>query len=273
MDLAPDQILLLDRSLVVVNKPAGLATVLHPEDRKRLPSAAWPPTLERLLPPLIRRMEGAGAKGAPRPLRVIQRLDAGTSGVLVFARTPEAEQALADQFRRHRVHRRYLALVRGTLAAPIRLDTLLVDNRGDGLRGSLQPGTPSSLQRHAKRAITHVTPLETLPGHTLVECRLETGRTHQIRIHLAEAGHPLLGEPVYQGPYRPARKDSRAAPRRKGKHARPTPATEIEAPATRLMLHAHELGFDHPGSGKPLRFTQPPPAAFQAVLAMLRGGG
>jgi len=246
---------------VVVSKPAGLATVLHPEDRERRPPSQWPETLERLLPPLIQRQEGGRAKGRPRPLRVVQRLDLGTSGVLVFARTPEAEQSLADQFRRHTVHRRYLALVRGTVSRPLRIETLLVENRGDGLRGSLPPGAPASVQRTGKRALTHVTPLETLPGHTLVECRLETGRTHQIRIHLAEAGHPLVGETLYQGPL-PGK------PRGRKEAKSPEPSAPPAAP--RLMLHAHELGFKHPNSGTPLRFILPPPPEFEAALAALR---
>ncbi|MDH4120811.1 MAG: RluA family pseudouridine synthase [Deltaproteobacteria bacterium] len=242
----------LERSFVVVEKPAGLSTVLHPEDRERLPKPQWPPTLERLLPPLIKRREGARApKGPARPVRVVQRLDIGTSGLLVFARTPAAERALGQQFRQHTVHRRYLALVRGNLERPRRLESLLVDDRGDGLRGS----HPS----RGKRAVTHAAPLEALSGGTLVECRLETGRTHQIRIHLAEAGFPLWGETLYHRPF----------------HGQPFHGHLLHSPvqpddAPRVMLHAGELGFNHPETGKPMRFAVEPPEDFMLFLEKKR---
>ncbi|MBI3994232.1 MAG: RluA family pseudouridine synthase [Candidatus Lambdaproteobacteria bacterium] len=250
------RILHLEPGFVVVDKPAGLATVLHPEERERLPRGAWPDTLERLLPPLIARAErqrgaqgraGVKVQGAVRvrmtPLRVVQRLDIGTSGVLVFARTRSAERALANQFRRHSVQRRYLAVVQGVLRQPRRVESLLVENRGDGLRGS----HPS----RGRRAVTHVTPQEALGDCTLIGCRLETGRTHQIRIHLAEAGLPLCGETLYNRP-------------RFGE-----PVADCSG-APRIMLHAGELGFAHPDGGRPLSFNVPAPADFQAFVAGLR---
>jgi 23S rRNA pseudouridine1911/1915/1917 synthase len=96
--------------------------------------------------------------------------------------------------------------------------------------------------------VTHIEPVETLNGATLVSCRLETGRTHQIRIHLAEAGHPIVGETVYVRDYR-----------------------GVLIPAPRAMLHAAELGFQHPSDDREVRFEAPPPADFEAVLARLRG--
>ena len=239
---------------MVVDKPAGLASVLHPEERERLSRGAWPPTLERLLPPLIARAEqqrspqgrrGATGRGKGNlpPLRVVQRLDIGTSGVLVFARSRSAERALAEQFRRHSVQRSYVAVVRGVLHQPRSLQSLLVDNRGDGLRGS----HPS----RGRHAMTHVKPQEILGDYTLVACRLETGRTHQIRIHLAEAGMPLCGETLYSRPrFGERQADHSGAPR--------------------IMLHAQELGFAHPDSGRPLAFNVPPPADFQDFVARLR---
>jgi 23S rRNA pseudouridine1911/1915/1917 synthase len=257
------RIIHLDHDLVVVEKPAGLATVRYegpdapPRARRR--HGDEPPVLTELVPLLIAsgergsargRPPGGGGKGKPRarrgrmrPVRVVQRLDLGTSGLVVFARTIAAERALGTQFRRHRVRRSYLALVRGDWPAPRRIESLLVENRGDGLRGS----HPS----RGKRAVTHVRPLERFGTLTLVECRLETGRTHQIRIHLAEAGHPLSGEQVYNRP----------------RFGAPGPDP---SGAPRLMLHAGELGFRHPRTGQHLQFTTPPPKEFLAFLERLR---
>jgi 23S rRNA pseudouridine1911/1915/1917 synthase len=148
------------------------------------------------------------------------------------------------------VERRYLALVHGELKDARSIETHLIRDRGDGLRGSYgrfrRPRGP--LPRDAQRASTHVRPLEPLRGATLVECRIETGRQHQIRIHLSELGHPVIGEAVYIRDYTGER---------------------IDAPRT--MLHAAVLGFAHPSDGRPMRFEQPAPADFQALLAKLRG--
>src|SRR5262249_23931070 len=148
------------------------------------------PTLEDLLPKLIAQTEGRQRKGPLPRLRVVQRLDKGTSGLVVFARSIAAEQGLGRQFRKHTVMRRNLAIVPGYVPAH-RITTELVRDRGDGRRVST---TVSGL---GKEAITHIELEERLPGYTLLSCRLETGRTHQIRIHLAEVGHPVCGEKVY----------------------------------------------------------------------------
>jgi 23S rRNA pseudouridine1911/1915/1917 synthase len=238
----------LDTELVVVEKPAGITTLRHveeldwPERRRQLQ-----PTLDELLPRLIAREEGRDARrNAPHPrVRAVHRLDRDTSGLMVFARTVEAERALGAQFKKHSIHRLYLALANGRISEPRTFDTYLVRNRGDGRRGSTR------LPHQGKRAITHIRPLEALGAFTLVECRLETGRTHQIRIHLAEAGCPLAGEKVYNKPLTgPAKADPSGAPR--------------------IMLHAAELGFDHPRKGTPLSFSMPPPADFIRVLSALR---
>ena len=155
----------------------------------------------------LRRREGAGLA----QLHTVQRLDKDTTGVLVFART--------------------------------------LPDRGDGLRGSYghfrKPKAP--LPADAQHAVTHITPREPLRGATLVECRLETGRQHQIRVHLSELGHPLLGEPVYirdyQGP---------------------------KLPAPRPMLHAAVLGFVHPGTDAHVRWESPLPGDFARTLDGLR---
>lgn len=233
-------IVYLDSQVVVVNKPAGLMSVRFVEsDRDTL--------IDQVQGWLRRNPERAGrAQGSK--LGAVQRLDKDTTGLMVFTRTVPARRALQGQFRAHSTERRYLALAHGQVPVG-RHETFILQDRGDGLRGSFghfrrAHGEPPP---DAQRAVTHVRPLEPLRGATLVECRLETGKQHQIRIHLSESGHPLLGEGVYIRDYR---------------------GTRIEAP--RPMLHAAELGFRHPVSGQWLRFEQEPPEDFQRALAALR---
>jgi 23S rRNA pseudouridine1911/1915/1917 synthase len=225
--LEPSVIVHADSQVVVVRKPAGISSVPYDEHETG--------TLDELVHRLLKRRGGSEA-----PLGVVHRLDKDTSGLLVFARTLTAKRVLKQAFRVHAVQRRYLALVHGHPREQ-RYESRLVKDRGDGRRGST---------RHTelgREAITHVKPLERFAEASLIECRLETGRTHQIRIHLSEAGHPLLGDRVYT-------------------HGYGGPLL----PAPRLMLHAAELGFEHPTSGRPLHFEEPLPADMAAVLAVLR---
>jgi len=181
-----------------------------------------------------------GRPATSTPLHVVHRIDKATSGLLIYAKTKAAELALARQFREHTIERTYLCAVHGACRSQ-RIESRLVADRGDGLRGSA---------RHpdqGKRAVTHVTVLEPLAGATLCQVRLETGKTHQIRIHLAEQGHPLIGETVYIRDHR---------------------GSQIAAP--RLLLHAATLGFAHPTTGEALRFDSPPPPDFTAVVDRLR---
>src|SRR5262249_52452527 len=150
---------------------------------------ALAPTLEDLVPKLIAAREGRVRKGPLPRLRVVHRLDKETSGLVVFARSVAAERNLGKQFHAHTVVRRYLAVVPGHLP-PQTISTRLVRDRGDGRRGS------SPLLDAGKEAVTHIEVVERLRGYTVLACRLETGRTHQIRIHLAERGHPVCGEKV-----------------------------------------------------------------------------
>jgi 23S rRNA pseudouridine1911/1915/1917 synthase len=236
----------LDTHLVVVEKPAGMCTVRHPAERD------WPkrrkelsPTLEDIVPKLIARQEGWPTTTLLPRLRIVQRLDKQTSGLVVFARSVPAERGLGKQFHAHTVTRRYLAIVPGPVT-PQRIATRLVRDRGDGRRGS------TTLPGVGKEAITHVDVVERLPGYTLLSCRLETGRTHQIRIHLAEIGHPICGDRVY--------------------HYRPDGTVMDDASgAPRLALHAAELGFLHPVSGEPLHWAMPLPDDLQRFLERLRG--
>ena len=165
---------------------------------------------------------------------------------MVFARTVLAERDLGKQFHAHTVTRRYLAVVPGRVTSQ-RIATFLIRDRGDGRRGSTR------VEGEGKEAITHVETVETLAGHTLVHCRLETGRTHQIRIHLAELGHPVCGDRVYAH-----RRDGTVFPDTSG--------------APRLVLHAAELGFRHPVSGDEMHWEMPLPGDLQAFVERLRKG-
>jgi 23S rRNA pseudouridine1911/1915/1917 synthase len=229
----------VDEHLVVVEKPAGLATVRHPAERD------WSEKRRALSPTLDDLVARQLARGEPvRRPRVVHRLDKETSGLIVFARTVEAERGLGRQFHAHTVTRVYQALVPG-LVPPQRIASLLVRDRGDGRRGR------TSVAGQGKEAITHVSVVESLPHHTFLLCRLETGRTHQIRIHLAELGHPLCGEMVYN-----RRLDGSVMEDRSG--------------APRLALHAAELGFVHPVTGKGLHWAMPLPEDLASCLARLR---
>ena len=186
-------------------------------------------------------------KGPLPRLRVVHRLDKETSGLVVFARTVAAERGLGKQFHAHTVIRRYLAVVSG-FVPPQRIATRFVRDRGDGRRGS------TADPDEGREAITHVDVVERLPGYTLLACRLETGRTHQIRIHLAELGHPVCGDKVY---HRLA--DGRELPDR--------------SQAPRLALYAVELGFLHPMTHKELHWEMPLPPDLEAFLDRLRAAG
>jgi 23S rRNA pseudouridine1911/1915/1917 synthase len=229
-------IVFFDKDVVVVDKPAGMLSVADEAGNKD--------TLGIHLRTLLRRVD----PGNDAPLGVIHRLDRETSGVMAFARTAAAQRTLAVQFRDHTVLRVYRAIVHGAVEA-IRVDTHLVLDRGDGLRGSHghYRRTRAAPPPDARRAITHVTPLEELRNASLVECRLETGRQHQIRIHLAELNHPLVGERVYIRDYEGPR---------------------IGSP--RPMLHARTLGFAHPRTGKQVTFEREAPEDFLAMLERLR---
>jgi 23S rRNA pseudouridine1911/1915/1917 synthase len=238
----------LDSHVVVVEKPAGLSTVRHPAERDwSTRRKALSSTLDDLASKELRRKEKKRSKKIDPPLRVVHRLDKETSGLVVFARTVLAQRGLGRQFHSHTVIRRYLAVIRGYLP-PQRIASFLVRDRGDGLRGNTRiPG-------QGKEAITHIEVKERLKGYTLLSCRLETGRTHQIRIHLAELGHPICGEKVYN----------------RSLHQPPEPDT---SGAPRLALHAYELGFEHPLTGEGMHWTMPLPQDLEKFIQKLRASG
>jgi 23S rRNA pseudouridine1911/1915/1917 synthase len=234
-DIALD-IVFEDEALLVVDKPAGM--VVHPA------AGNFDGTLvNALLHHCAGRLSGIG--GVARP-GIVHRIDKGTSGLLVVAKTDVAHEGLAAQFARHSIDRRYKAIVAGvpnpvsgTVNAPLA--------RSSANRQKMAIVT----EGRGKRAVTHYRLLRPLREASLVECRLETGRTHQVRVHMTSIGHPLLGDPVYGG----TRKGHRELLKRLG--------------FERQALHAAELGFVHPVSKENLSFKSDIPSDMQELLSAI----
>jgi 23S rRNA pseudouridine1911/1915/1917 synthase len=234
---APDlrvDIVFEDAHVVIIDKPTGVSSVPY---EKREGGTAMD-----LLREAWKRKTGRGASAVP--LHVVHRIDKETSGLLAFAKTKLAERKLQELFRAHDVERTYLCVAHGAVEDR-RIESRLVEDRGDGLRGSTRR------PQQGKRAVTHVRVVERLPHATLCEVRLETGKTHQIRIHLAEDGHPLVGERVY----------IRDFVARGGE----------PLPSARLLLHAATLGFRHPITGTRIALSSTLPPDFERELTRLRG--
>jgi len=220
----------LDEAIVVVDKPSGVAA--HP-------SLGWDG------PDVLSHLAAAGVvlatSGPPERQGVVQRLDVGTSGLMVIARTEADYAALKRQFRDHTVQKYYLAVVQGhpdppagVIEAPIGRD-------------------PGAQWRFAVRAdgrpsVTHYETTELFRGAAMLRVRLETGRTHQIRVHMAALRHPIVGDPLYGS----------------------DPVMAARLGLDRQWLHAAELGFVHPSSGEPVEFVSAPPADLQRALDTLR---
>jgi 23S rRNA pseudouridine1911/1915/1917 synthase len=264
-DMAPEpiplEILYEDDDLIVVDKPAGM--VVHPA-----PGSPGGTLVNALLAHCGDSILGVG--GVARP-GIVHRIDKDTSGLLVAAKTDRAHQALAAQFERHSVTRRYLAVVQGV---PDAADPRLVGTRGVSFEAGGVLKITTRLARHrsdrqrqavffdsGRHAVTRARVIErfgTPAAAALCECWLETGRTHQIRVHMAHAGHGLLGDPVYGGRRRlPARAFA--------------PGTaEAAAAFPRQALHAASLGFEHPVTHEILTFEADIPADLAELLAALR---
>lgn len=224
-----------DEHLIVVDKPAGL--VVHP--------AAG--NLDgTLVNALLHHCQGSlsGIGGVARP-GIVHRIDKDTSGLMIAAKTDRAHEGLAKQFADHSIDRRYLAIVGGRPIPP-------AGTVDAPLARSPHNRKKVAIVATGKRAVTHYRTVEPLRAATLVECRLETGRTHQVRVHMASIGHPLLGDPAY------------------GKTR-----TEHKGVLTRLdfarqALHAARLGFIHPISRETLAFESALPADMQELFTQLR---
>ena len=294
----------VDKDVIVVEKPSGMTTL------RRNSELGWSaarrmqrPTLDECIPRLIREHAAKRNKSRKVHQRLmklfsVHRIDRDSSGLLVFARNEAAQKKIIQQFAEHHAVRLYFALIPGQIADQT-IESHLIRDRGDGLRGSTKDTSAgqshtslpantqariaegptdesvrtSDQEQHAsaaagvsaegsaaqqsapatigQQAITHVRRLRTLGRYSEVECRLETGRTNQIRIHLAELGHPICGDIKYSGPFG-------------------GPVITDESGTRRLALHAAELKFDHPVTGKSMHFKTAWPADMQRFLNRLQ---
>lgn len=223
-------ILYEDKDIILINKPKGM--VVHPAPGH--PSGT-------LVNGLLYHCQGdlSGINGVMRP-GIVHRIDKDTTGVLVACKNDAAHRVLAEQLKEHSITRRYYAIVHGGFSA----DEGVVDAPIG--RHPVDRKKMSINEKNGKRAVTHYRVLERLGNFTWIECRLETGRTHQIRVHMASIGHPLLGDTVY-GPEK-------------------CPIKQLEG----QTLHAGVLGLNHPKTGEYMEFTAPLPDYFQQLLGKLR---
>jgi 23S rRNA pseudouridine1911/1915/1917 synthase len=232
----PLEIVFEDEHLLVVDKPAGL--VVHP--------AAG--NLDgTLVNALLHHCGGSlsGIGGVARP-GIVHRIDKDTSGLLVVAKTDVAHEGLAKQFAAHSIDRRYLAIVSGVpRSSEGKVDAPLARSGANRKKIAIVEGS------RGKRAVTHWKRLKVLKDAALVECRLETGRTHQVRVHMASIGHPLVGDPIY------------------GRSGKTHGKLLKELGFHRQALHAAELGFSHPVTKRRLSFSSRMPPDMQELMRAL----
>lgn len=232
----PLRIIFEDEHLLVVDKPAGL--VVHPAAGNRDGTL-----VNALLHHCGDSLSGIG--GVARP-GIVHRIDKGTSGLLVVAKTDVAHEGLARQFAAHSIERRYLAIVNGVpKKSEGVVDAPLARSAANRKKIAIVEGS------RGKRAVTHWRRIEVLREAALVECRLETGRTHQVRVHMASIGHPLVGDPVY------------------GRTGKAHGKLLKELQFHRQALHAAELGFTHPVTKRRLSFASAMPPDMQELFNAL----
>ncbi len=232
----PLEFLYQDSDVAVLNKPAGM--VVHPG------AGHQSGTLVNALLHHVDDLSGIGGEMRPG---IVHRLDRGTSGVMVIAKHDAAHQELARQFHDREVEKEYIALVWGVVQAGRRIDAAI--GRDPGNRQKM-----SARARHAREAVTRITRARHLPGLTLCQVAIHTGRTHQIRVHLSAIGHPIVGDALYGGVHRRVPGDIRAVQR-------------LERP----FLHAARLVFHHPSDGRRMEYIAPLPDDLNAVLEALPG--
>jgi len=212
------ELLFEDQDLIVICKPAGLLTIATEKERQR--------TAYAMLTEHVRRFRAAR-------IFIVHRLDREASGLIVFAKTPEAKVALQKQFEDHSAGRTYLAVTEGRIPRDeFTVESLLAENAAFRCYSTRDPAK-------GKRAVTHIKVLKRSPQRTLVEVRLETGRKHQIRVHLADEGFPIVGDPAYGNKHSPIR---------------------------RMALHGASLIFRHPHTGKTMTFTVPLPTDVASLV-------
>jgi 23S rRNA pseudouridine1911/1915/1917 synthase len=242
----------IDKEIVVVEKPSGMVTL------RRKPDLAWSwarknlqPTLDECVPRLIgeraakKRNKDTVHRLLPK-LFPVHRIDRDSSGLLIFARNAESQTHIIQQFAQHNAVRKYFAIVPGAVK-PQTVKSQFIRDRGDGLRGSTTDTTIG------EEAITHFETLRRVGAYSELECRLETGRTNQIRIHLAELGHPICGDIKYRG-------------------ALNQPPIVDQSKSRRLALHAAELKIVHPKTKQAMQFNTPWPFDMLKFLHHLQAG-
>jgi 23S rRNA pseudouridine1911/1915/1917 synthase len=234
----PLEILYQDEDVAVLDKPAGM--VVHPG------AGHASGTLVHALLHHLTDLSGVGGELRPG---IVHRLDRGTSGLMVIAKNDAAHQELARQFHDREVEKEYIALVWGVVQAGRRIDAAI--GRDPANRQKM-----SARAKHARHAVTRITRAHQMPGLTLCQVAIHTGRTHQIRVHLSAIGHPIVGDAMYGGVHRRVPGDIRAVQR-------------LERP----FLHAARLVFHHPRDGRRMEFIAPLPDDLQSVLDGLPGWG